>query len=421
MQVRTSGKTTLIVVAAVICWLFTLGVAAMAAAPPKEVKVGLIYGLTGAASPVGPVQLDGSKLAIDEINAAGGLDWGGKKVPVKYVTKDDETKPDVAIRRFRELVDEDKVDVVVGQTFAPISAALNKEVKKHLIGYFPVNVVALKMFEKEELAPTTFAVHGCAYSIGYAGASYIVTKLGLKKIVFFGPAYAFGQDQWRGAKDAFDKMGIKVEYLESPVGTSDFTPYMTKIMEMKPEIVMLAHWGTDAINVLKQAAETGLKKKSKIWFDWMTNVFGSGVPPESLEGVYSLMSWYYNLSGFADEAIVNQSKAFSDKFTKAYGYPPDPYSAMAYIGTKEALRGVSTAQSNEGIAVAKAIMANPTFESMKGQGTWREDHQPIFKYNAFVVVGKGAAERKDPKWDLVKVIGAYTGEDYLPPLKSLGY
>ena len=133
------------------------------------------------------------------------------------------------------------------------------------------------------------------------------------------------------------------------------------------------------------------------------------------------MSWYYNLSGFADEAIVNQSKAFSDKFTKAYGYPPDPYSAMAYIGTKEALRGVSTAQSNEGMAVAKAIMANPTFESMKGQGTWREDHQPIFKYNAFVVVGKGAAERKDPKWDLVKVIGAYTGEDYLPPLKSLGY
>ena len=69
---------------------------------------------------------------------------------------------------------------------------------------------------------------------------------------------------------------------------------------------------------------------------------------------------------------------------------------MAYIGTKEALRGLAIAQSNEGMAVAKAIMANPTFESMKGQGTWRADHQPIFKYNAFVVVGKGVAERKIP-------------------------
>ncbi len=419
MTMRASGNIVLALVAS-MCLLLHAGLAPAAEAP-KEIKVGLIFGLTGAASPIGPVQLDGAKLAIDETNAAGGLDWGGKKVPVKYVTRDDETKPDVAIRRFRELVDEEKVSVVVGQTFAPISAALNKEVGKDPIGYFPVNVVALKMFEKGELAPTTFAVHGCAYSAGYASASYIVNKLGLKKVVFFGPAYAFGQDQWRGAKDAFDKYGIKVEYLESPVGTSDFTSYLTKIKEMNPEIVMLAHWGTDAINVLKQSYETGLKKNTKIWFDWMTDVFGSGVPPEALEGVYSLMSWYYDLTGFKDPEMVQQAKAFSDKFTKAFGYPPDPYSAMAYIGTKEALRGLSIARSSDGEAVAKAIMSNPTFDSMKGKATWRVDHQPIFKYNAFVVIGKGASERKDPKWDLVKVIDAYTGEDYLPPLKTLGY
>jgi branched-chain amino acid transport system substrate-binding protein len=419
MPIRLSVKTAaaLLAVFGLLFW----NACAPAAEAPKEIKVGLIFGLTGAASPIGPVQLDGAKFAIDETNAAGGLDWGGKKVPVKYVTKDDETKPDVAIRRFRELVDEDKVQVVVGQTFAPISAALNKEVKKEPIGYFPVNVVGLKMFEKDEMAPTTFAVHGCAYSAGYAGASYIVNKLKLKKVVFFGPAYAFGQDQWRGAKDAFDKYGMKVEYLESPVGTSDFTSYLTKIKEMNPEIVMLAHWGTDAINVLKQASETGLKKNTKIWFDWMTNVFGSGVPPEALEGVYSLMSWYYDLTGFQDKETVQQAGAFAEKFSKAFGYPPDPYSAMAYIGTKEALRGLSIARSSSGEAVAKAIMSNPAFESMKGKATWREDHQPIFKYSAFVVVGKGASERKDPKWDLVKVIDAYTGEDYLPPLKSLGY
>lgn len=398
-----------------------LPLAVTAAEAPKEVKVGLMFGLTGAASPVGPVQLDGAKMAIDEINAEGGIDWGGKKVKVSYVVKDDETKPDVAIRRFRELTNNDKVDVVVGQTFASITGALNKQVKKDPIAYFPVNVIALDMFEKKEMAPSTFAVHGCAYSAGYAGASYIVNKLGLKDIVFFGPAYAFGTDQWRGAKDAFAKFGIDAKYLESPVGTSDFTSYLTKIIEMKPEIVMLAHWGTDAINVLKQANETGLNKKTKIWFDWMTNVFGSGVPAEALEGVYSLMSWYHDLSGFADKEIVSQGAEFSAKFQKIYGYPPDPYSAMAYIGTKEALRGLSLAQSNDPTAVANAIMANPTFDSMKGEGTWRADHQPVFKYNAFVVVGKSAAERKDPKWDLVKVIDAYTGEDYLPPLDMLGY
>lgn len=391
------------------------------AAGLDEVKIGLMYGLTGPASPIGPVQLDGAKLAIQEINEAGGLLVGNKKVPVKFVVKDDETKPDVAIRRFRELVSEDKVNAVVGQTFAPISGALNKQVRTAPMAYFPVNVVALKMFEKDEMAPTTFAVHGSAYSAGYGSASYLVSKLNKKKIVFFGPAYAFGHDQWAGAQDAFKKLGITAEYLESPVGTTDFTSYLLKIMEKKPDAVMLAHWGTDAINVLKQTYETGLKKQTTVWFNWMTNVFGSGVPPEALEGVYSLMSWYHDLTGFSDEAIVKDGAAFSAKFQKVYGYPPDPYSAMAYIGTMEALRGISEAGSADPDAVAKAIMQKPTFDSMKGKGTWRADHQPIFKYNAFVVVGKGASERKDSKWDLVKVIDAYTGEDYLPSLKTLGY
>jgi branched-chain amino acid transport system substrate-binding protein len=386
-----------------------------------KIKVGLMFGLTGAASPVGPVQLDGAKLAIKEINEAGGVKLGGKKVPVEFVVKDDETKPDVAIRRFRELIGEEKVDAIVGQTFASISAALNKQVKKLDIAYFPVNVVAVTMFNKDEMADTTFAIHGCAYSIGYAGASYIVNNLKYKKVVFFGPAYAFGTDQWAGAKAAFEKFGVKAEYIESPVGTSDYTSYLLKIAEMKPDIVMMAHWGTDAINVLKQTYETGLKRKTKIWFNWMTNVFGGGVPAEALEGVYSLMSWYYDMEGFKDKAIVKAAKKFTEKFRDEYGYPPDPYSGMAYTGTREAIRAIELAQSTDPKKIARAIMDNPEFDSMKGKGVWRADHQPLFKYGAFVVVGKGEKERKDKKWDLVRIVGVYTGKDYLPPLESLGY
>ena len=57
---------------------------------------------------------------------------------------------------------------------------------------------------------------------------------------------------------------------------------------------------------------------------------------------------------------------------------------------------------------------------MKGPGTWRVDQQPVFKYGACVVRGKSPADRKG-KWDLVEVIGAYTGDDYLPSLESEGY
>ncbi len=164
----------------------------------------------------------------------------------------------------------------------------------------------------------------------------------------------------------------------------------------------------------------GLGKKTKIWFDWMTNVFGSGVPAEALDGVYSLMSWYWNLEGVKDPAIVKSGKVFVDKYMKAYNEPPDPYSGMAYVGTLELLRGIELAQSVEPLAVAKAIMQKPQFDSMKGMAQWRIDHQPLFKYCAFVVRGKGPKERKS-KWDLVRVIDTYYGTEYLPSLPSEGY
>jgi branched-chain amino acid transport system substrate-binding protein len=389
-------------------------------ATPDEIKIGLMFGMTGPASPIGPVQMKGAKMAIEEINAAGGVNLGGKKIPVVAVVKDDETKGDVAVRRFKELRNEDKVVGLVGSTFAGISKALNNQVRSQPIPYISACVAPMDMFEKGKLAPTTFGIHGTAYSIGYSGAAYIATQLKLKKVYFLAPAYSFGRDQFKGAKAAFDKYGVEVEYDEAPVKTADYTPYIQKIAAAKPDICMMAQWGTGAIAVLKQAHELGLKNKTKIWFNWMTNVFGSGVPAEALDGVYSLMSWYWNLEGFEDPEVVAAGKSFVDKYTKVYGEPPDPYAGMAYVGCKELIRGIELAQSTEPEKIAEALMKSPQFPSMKGPGTWRVDHQPVFKYGAFVVVGKGAAERSG-KWDLVKVIGAYTGDDYLPSLQDEGY
>jgi len=415
-----NGRRAVAVVLFVVFGFVMFSSAGFAAEQLSKIKVGLMFGMTGAASPIGPVQLQGAKLAVKEVNEKGGVNYGGKKIPLEAVIKDDETKPDVAIRRYRELVYEDKVNGLVGSTFAPIAAALNTEMKKTPMVYFAGCVSTLAMFKKDELAETTFGIHGDAYSIGYASAAYVVNKLGYKNIFFFAPAYAFGWDQYAGAKDAVARYGGKMDYIEAPVGTADFSSYILKIAEKKPDIVMMAHWGVDAINVLKQANELGLNKKAKIWFDWMTNVFGSGVPAEALDGVYSLMSWYWNMDGFDDATVVKATKEFDAKYRKEYNDVPDPYAAVAYIAVKELVRGIETSQSVDPKTVAAALMKNNKFDSMKGPGTWRVDRHPLFKYGAFVVVGKGAKERKS-KEDLVKVIGAYTGEDYLPTLKSLGY
>ena len=60
------------------------------------------------------------------------------------------------------------------------------------------------------------------------------------------------------------------------------------------------------------------------------------------------------------------------------------------------------------------------FDTVKGPATWRQDHSAAYKYAAFLVKGKGAAERKN-EWDLFSVEGSMGGESVLPTLKALGY
>lgn len=201
------NRGTILFVGLILAILALGAVSSGLAETPDKIKLGLMFGLTGPASPIGPVQMKGAELAINEINAAGGVKLGGKQVQVEAVVRDDETKGDVAVRRFKELRDEVKVAGLVGSTFAPIAKALNNQIVNEPLMYVSSCVAPMEMFAKKELAPTTFGVHGSAYAIGYSGAAYIATNLKAKKVYFLAPAYAFGRDQYEGAKAAFEKYG----------------------------------------------------------------------------------------------------------------------------------------------------------------------------------------------------------------------
>jgi hypothetical protein len=62
---------------------------------------------------------------------------------------------------------------------------------------------------------------------------------------------------------------------------------------MKPDVVMMGHWGNDTINALKQVHELGLKKDTKVFFNSIINAQAVGIPPEALDGVTMGMWWYH--------------------------------------------------------------------------------------------------------------------------------
>ncbi len=391
------------------------------AAEQAKVKIGILLPLTGTFAAVAETQRDGALLAIDVVNKRGGLDMPGGKVQLEGVVQDDEAKQDVAVRRFRYMLDEG-VKGMGGQTFAPVAYTINGLVSKDPLPYFPVCVMSKEAFQKGKLAESTFATAYSPWTVGYMAGYSAVKTLGKKKIFFLARADSFGWDIRDGVYQAAKENGAEiVGYDELSLGTADYTTTLQKVRAAKPDVFIFAQFAADAVALLKQAQQMGLNKEMTLFNAFITNVVAKGLPPEALEGVYAMHYFYYDLANFADKEVAKSAAEFTNLFRAKYGRPPDAYAAIAYIAYMEMFRGFETAKTYDALKVAAALRANKgVFNSVKGAARWREDHAAEYKHAAFLVKGKGAKDQKN-EWDLFQVMGSIGGDQVMPSLKSLGY
>jgi ABC-type branched-subunit amino acid transport system substrate-binding protein len=208
---------------------------------------------------------------------------------------------------------------------------------------------------------------------------------------------------------------------EVSLGTADYTTVLQKVRAAKPDVFIASQFAGDAVALLKQVQQMGLNKEMTIFNAFITNVVAKGIPPEALEGVYAMHYFYYDLASFPDKAVAKSAAEFTALYRAKYKAPPDAYATIAYIAYMEMFRGMETAKSYDPAKVSAALMDNKgQFQTVKGAAAWRVDHQPVYTHAAFMVKGKGAAERKN-EWDLFTVMGSVGGEQVMPTLKSLGF
>jgi len=405
--------------------VFSLGFVFLAPSPAAAadtIKMGIIYALTGKGSALGTKQMDSAKLAVKEINAKGGANFGGKMVKIDAIYQDTETKPDAAVRKMKSMIKSNKINVLVGGTFAHVSLAMNAQSRRTPIFFCATNGVPEKMFTPEEKGPYSLSTIPPAESIGSGAAAYVGEVMKQKKVVVILPDYAYGHGARRGIENVFKKMPqVKYQMIMTPVGTADMTPYLIRAMEANPDIVMMGQWGNDAITILKQAYEMGMLKKPKLFFNWIVNVFATGIPPEALEGVMCQMFWYHDMTGFPFPEVFKSANAFSARYRAAYGEPPDPYGTSAYMGVNEVVRAMEMAKSTDSKKAYDALMANPAWNGPKGPAIWMIDGNPRYKHSSFIARGLGPKERKDMKWDYVKVIDSYRGKYFQKTPAELGW
>jgi branched-chain amino acid transport system substrate-binding protein len=388
---------------------------------PAEFRLGAVLDYTGWLAPCAKAEEIGIKLAVKDINDKGGL-WG--TTPIKLIIRDGESHPEVQLRRFRELVEVEKVHAVIGTCHAGGAFALMKESLSAGIPFWPSPFTAVAAAKKENRPLWSFISMGVPWSVGYAMAYYAIKILGAKKIYLHVASYAWGWDLRDGAREAMKKYGgEEVGYDEYAAGTPDFTPFITRIIAAKPDALITSAVVGDQPTFLKQALELGLHKVTKIII-FTSHLWLKGVPPEALKGVYAVIASYHDLpAGLVDDETFRLMRAFTDRVIRETGEPPDPYTITNYVAVTTMIKVFEKLGKIENIKPEefyRAVLEIGEIMTPRGPVKYTEIGLPAWKYYFFFGIGKGPEERTYI-YDYLRITGVIGGEEVLPPRTLLGY
>lgn len=297
--------------------MISMGLSVMAPAgvwAADEIKIGIIDTYSGPPSSYALDVLDGFKLAVDRINAAGGV--LGKKIT--FVTRDDKFKVDLGLTAAKELIMRENVNLLVGTINSAVSLAVSDLARKEKIPFI-VTYGKSSAITSAKGHRFVFNMNENTEMIGKAAAVGLA-KRPFVKYWIAGDDYEYGHAVADGVWNHLKKIKPDVQLMGQSwwkVGEPDFTPYITSILSAKPDAVIVATGGAGCIPFLKAAKNTGFNEKIPIYMHTATEL--STLRPLGLdapEGVIGTSNYYFYYPETPD------NKQFVDEFRKAYNRYP---------------------------------------------------------------------------------------------------
>ncbi len=312
------------------------------------VTVGILHSVTGtmAISETGSVEAE--KLAIDQINAQGGI--LGRQI--KVIQEDGASDWPTFAEKSRKLLEQDKVAAVMGcWTSASRKAVL--PVFEHANGllYYPT------FYEGLEQSKNVFYTGQEATQQILASLDWASKTLGAKTFYLVGSDYIWPRTSMKIARKHIENVlkGTVVGEEYYPLGSTQFGSLINKIKLKKPDLVFGAVVGGSNVAWFKQLNAAGLTfKKQPMLTISVTEDEVLGIGGENVEGLYSSMKYFQTLD-------LPGNKAFVDAFKKKYGEKAviGDVTESAYLGPWLWKRAVEAAGSFD---VDKVVAASPGIE-----------------------------------------------------------
>jgi len=356
----------------------------------EPIKIGQLIPFTGFLGAIGEYGKQGATIAVEELNARGGV--LGRKL--ELITED-EANPGVAVQKARKLIERDQVVAIEGLVSSASCLAVGDEAQRARILVINAGANSDEIRSKR-CHRYVFSTEGC--NTQYVGAigNWLIKSRKITSWYFITSDYAFGHDLLRVARNLLQShQGTEVGSDLVPTGTTDFSQYITKMKQAKPELIFHNLAGADMANFLKQFAESGMK----------TEVAGGVVDSayawpvgESLRGTFPIIWWH----GITSPA----SRAWAERFVKRWGRPPDNQAWGDYTAVHAIAQAIEKSRSTDSTRLVEALEGHTltaAMDGLKGRPlTFRAwDHELL--QPMYVVQAKDKSRWKD-QWDIFDVI-----------------
>jgi ABC-type branched-subunit amino acid transport system substrate-binding protein len=291
---------------------------------PTEIKIGALAPLSGVLAPLGEAMKQGADLAAEVLNAQGGMN--GRQVVL--IWEDDKGDPETAAERARKLIEQDKVELMLGSIASSSTVAVLPVVERAKIPFMYVidgEVKTNSTVDQTQVSPYVFG-NALTPTQMWSAVADILLEEGGNKFYFLGNDYLYSRLVAEVGIDILKAKGAEVvgdDYV--PMGTTDFSLVIGKIEASGADVVWNTTVGTDAISFARQAHQFGLYDKAMV-----TGL--SGLAADMYPALHGFVDNAYTVNVYCETIDNPQNEEFVRLYREKYKneWPIAPVSATAY-------------------------------------------------------------------------------------------
>ena len=327
----------------------------------NTIKIGGIAPLSGSVAVYGVECTNGVNLAVEEINAAGGIN--GKKIV--YIAEDDEGDPAKSVNAYKKLTTQDGIRMVIGSLTSGCTIALTSSAQAQGVIQIAPAATAEAVTDAGNYIFRTCFIDPFQGSIGGKFAAVNLDKKNAAILYDIGNDYSVGLQE--NFVKEFTKNGGTIVAMESySTGDKDFNAQLTKIKAAKPDVVYLPdYYGTVAL-IAKQLRNQGIDTPiiGADGWDGLTDNAGD----EVLNGFYS--------NHYAADSSDPAVQAFVKNFKAKYNKEPNAFAALGYDSMYLLKDAILKAGTTDAKAVRDAL-ENIDADYVTGHIKFDEKHNPV--------------------------------------------